>query len=78
MALTERKISKIKKPGRYRDGQGLILQVATSGAKSWIFRFERDGRERWMGLGPAHTINLAAARRAAQDARVSLLAGMPD
>lgn len=76
MKLTERKISKLKKPGRYRDGQGLILQVAGSGAQSWIFRYERDGRERWMGLGPIHTVNLAKARKAAQDARASLLVGV--
>lgn len=76
MRLTERKIAKLKNAGRYRDGHGLILQVADSGAKSWIFRFERDGRERWMGLGPIHTISLAQARLAAQRARRLLLEGV--
>lgn len=75
MALTERRIAKISKPGRYRDGHGLILQVAGSGAKSWIFRFERLGRERWMGLGALHTVSLAQARKSARDARELLQSG---
>jgi hypothetical protein len=30
--------------GRYSDGGGLYLQVSGSGTRSWLFRFERDGR----------------------------------
>ena len=55
------------KPGRYSDGSGLYLQVSKWQTKSWIFRFERDGRERQMGLGPAgpKQVTLAEARRQA-------------
>lgn len=63
------------KPGKYPDGGGLWLQVTPSGAKSWVFRYTRDKREQFMGLGPVHTVSLAEARQKAQDARKALLVG---
>jgi hypothetical protein len=38
-------------PGRHADGGGLYLQVGSGGARSWVYRFKLDGREREMGLG---------------------------
>jgi integrase len=70
------------KPGLYADGAGLYLQ-ATQGTgghvnRSWLFRYTRlDGNgEHWMGLGPAHTVTLAEARQAAQEARKLRLQGI--
>lgn len=39
------------KPGMHADGNGLYLRVQKSGAKSWIYRFQLNGRRREMGLG---------------------------
>lgn len=86
MALTAKRIARAK-PGkrksdgepvgrRYGDGNGLYLQVNKDGVKSWLLRYERDGRERFMGLGPLHTINLDEARERARKARLSLLDGI--
>jgi integrase len=74
--LTALGISKITKPGRYADGLGLWLQVSSFGTKSWIFRFQRDGKARHMGLGPLHTISLAEARQKATECRKMLLDGL--
>ena len=71
--LTALKVAKAVKPGRYGDGHGLYLQVTKRGVKSWLLRYERDGRERWMGLGPLHTIGLSDARELARQARQLLL-----
>jgi integrase len=77
MALTEKKIAKLKEPGRYGDGHGLYLQVQSRSNRSWLLRYERNGRgERWMGLGPLHTIDLREARERARKARQQLLDGM--
>jgi hypothetical protein len=57
-------VGKTSKPGYYGDGGGLWLQVARSGSKSWIFRFKIAGRQRQMGLGGLHTVDLAKATRA--------------
>jgi integrase len=69
-------ISRVKKPGRYGDGGGLVLQVSKWGTKAWLFRYERHGRERQMGLGPLHTISLAEARELATEKRKLLLRGL--
>jgi len=62
-----------KKPGRYRDGYGLVLQVVNPNNASWLFCYERNGRERAMGLGPLHTVGLREARKRALAARQLLL-----
>lgn len=77
MALSIKRIAAIgQKVGRYRDGNGLLLQVAPGGSRSWLFRYERAGRERAMGLGPLHTTSLEEARELARAARRQLLAGI--
>jgi integrase len=62
--------------GWHGDGGGLYLQVTASGARTWVFRFTRAGRARWMGLGPLHTISLAEARTKARECRRMLLDGI--
>jgi len=68
-------VSKFVKPGYYGDGAGLWLQVSPSGSKSWIFRFTLAGRQREMGLGAVHTVNLTEARAKAKECRQVLLDG---
>jgi integrase len=62
-------------PGRHHDGGGLYLVVGKGEARSWVFRFRRDGRLHDYGLGPAHTVGLAAARQKAFECRAALYAG---
>ena len=44
--LSAAKVARIKAPGRYYDGGGLALQVGPTGGKAWLFRYQRQGRER--------------------------------
>ncbi len=67
--LTDTAIRAKLAPGRYGDGGGLYLLVGPTGAKSWVFRFKVDGRERSMGLGPYPAMSLAKARQEAQRCR---------
>jgi integrase len=62
--------------GMHADGGGLYLHVNARGAKSWIFRYMRNGKAREMGLGSVHTIGLKAARERAADRRRELLDGI--
>jgi integrase len=75
MGLTQKRIEKLNTPGRYSDGHQLYLQVQSPTNKSWLFRYTFDGRERFMGLGPLHTIGLEEARERARLARKALLDG---
>jgi integrase len=74
--LTAKKVERTRKPGRYHDGHGLYLQIKNADNKSWLLRFERGGRERWLGLGPTHIISLKEARERARAARQLLLDGI--
>ena len=76
MALTAKRVERLKTPGRYGDEHGLYLQVTNAENRSWIFRFERDGKEYAMGLGPTHTVSLSLAREKARAARLQLLDGV--
>ncbi len=73
--LTSLAVARAKAPGMYPDGSGLYLQIAPSGARSWIFRYQFTGRRRYMGLGAAAAVSLADARRKAQEARKALADG---
>ena len=69
------RIAKLTEPGRYGDGHGLYLQVASPTNRSWIFRFEREGKERMLGLGPLHTFSLEEARERARLTRQQIKLG---
>lgn len=67
--LTAIQVKAEKRKGLHHDGGGLYLQVASSGAKSWLFCYRFNGRDREMGLGALTTVSLAEARVKMQDAR---------
>lgn len=73
--LSAIEVKKKNTPGMYGDGGGLWLQVSSSGAKSWIFRFMLHGKAREMGLGSCNAATLAEARLSAAECRKHLLAG---
>jgi hypothetical protein len=73
--LTALQVTKLSKPGLYGDGGGLTLQITSTGVKSWLFRFMREGKAHGMGLGATHTISLVEARQKALDARKLLADG---
>jgi integrase len=75
--LTVKEIERLTLPGYYHDGQGLYLQVSSSGTKSWVLRYTLAGRTREMGLGPLRTLGLADARKRAAEQRL-LVADMID
>lgn len=68
-------VARAQRPGYYGDGDGLWLQVAAGGTKSWIFRFSRNGQRKEMGLGPLRLVDVAGARAKARDCRSLLLEG---
>jgi integrase len=73
--LTDLEVRRISKPGLHGDGGGLYLQITPRGSRSWLLRFQRDGRARAMGLGPVELVPLKDAREKARSARRLLLEG---
>lgn len=80
--LTEKQVRNAK-PGkgnflaRLLDGGGLYLQATISKTggvnRNWVFRYERNGKRRDMGLGSLHDVGLAAARQKAKELREQLV-----
>jgi integrase len=65
MALTELTIRTAKpreKAYSLSDGDGLLLLIKESGAKSWVLRYWVNGKEKRAGLGKYPVIRLADAR----------------
>lgn len=74
--LSVMRIRALRDPGRYGDGGGLWLQVRGPERKSWLFRYQKAGKARTMGLGAWPAVSLAEARQKAADARRLLAAGI--
>ena len=74
MALTARKVETAG-PGRHTDGRGLMLYVKPSGTRSWVLRYQMNGRRRDLGLGAWPEVTLAMARERAIDARRQVAEG---
>jgi integrase len=74
--LSAARVATLTEPGVYADGDGLYLQATPTGAKSWIFRYHRHGRGRWMGLGAVSKVGLADARAKAAECRAHLQRGI--
>jgi integrase len=73
--LSDLKARSISKPGRHSDGGGLYLRVRNVNAKSWAFKWVRDGKPYEYGLGGYPAVSLAAARELAVECRAKLAAG---
>lgn len=56
-------------PGATADGHGLYLKITPTGAASWQYRYQLNGRRRMMGLGPCAMVTLAGAREKAAEFR---------
>lgn len=74
--LNPLQVRNLKEPGRYSDGDGLILEVRPGGSKSWIARLQASGRRRDYGLGSLKDVSLTEARDKAREYRKQLRAGI--
>ena len=73
--LTVSFVKAVKEPGRYSDGNTLLLKVTPGGAKSWIQRVMIHGKRRDLGLGAFPLIGLAEARDRAYENRRAVAHG---
>lgn len=74
--LSAVQIRNLKEPGRYSDGDGLILQLYGPGRGSWMLRVQSSGRRHDIGLGPLSELGLAEAREKARELRKEAKSGV--
>ena len=78
MALTELEIRYLKpkdKVYRVSDGDGLAIEVSTSGGKHWRWRYYYQGKAQMLALGKYPILTLAEARKKRDEAKALLAAG---
>jgi integrase len=73
--LADVKVKSKLAPGRYGDGNGLYLEVAPAGTKSWLFMWRQAGKRRVIGLGGYPSVSLASARVVAANAKAAIADG---
>jgi len=69
-------VKNLKEPGRYSDGEGLILKLAAQGRGSWVLRVQADGKRRDIGLGTLADVGLSDARESARAIRKQMKSGV--
>lgn len=74
--LTAAKAKSLNKPGRYGDGNGLYLNIAKGGTKSWVQRLMIDGTHRDVGLGGYPAVSLSQAREGASKNKSAVANGI--
>ena len=74
--LTAIQIKNLKEPGRYSDGEGLILNLSAPGRGSWTVRVQSNRRRQDIGLGTLANVGLGDAREAARKIRKDMKAGI--
>ena len=62
--------------GMHADGNGLYLCVKSGGTKSWVFRFQLDGKRKEMGLGSLRVLEPVKARAEAARLKAKLAEGL--
>ena len=73
--LNARTVDTLTEAGKHSDGDGLYLVISATGNKSWLLRYQVNGKRRDMGLGAYPAASLKTARLAAAEARTLILQG---
>ena len=74
--LTPLEVSRQTLPGKYPDGDGLYLIVASPTSRNWSYRYWINGKERWHGLGSLQDVSLKEVRIKRDTARQEVRAGV--
>ena len=61
--LTARQVAALTKPGFHRVARGLYIQIRPPASRAWLFRYSRNGRNVWLGLGRVDIVTMEAAKR---------------
>ncbi|MFM0566928.1 tyrosine-type recombinase/integrase [Paraburkholderia caledonica] len=65
-----------EKAYKLADGQGMYLEVMPNGSKYWRLKYRIDGKERRAALGVYPAVSLLAARKAREEIKEALRAGL--
>ena len=73
--VTSKNYSTLPK-GRYSVGDGLTLLVTSETSRSWVLRYQLNGKRRDLSLGSANTLSLSNAKAKATKFRAIINEGI--
>ncbi|MEQ6204335.1 integrase arm-type DNA-binding domain-containing protein [Sulfitobacter sp. HNIBRBA2951] len=79
MPLSDIQVRNLKprdKPYKVIDFEGLFVLVKANGSRLWQFKYRMFGKERLLSIGVYPEVTLAQARKAKEDARATVAAGI--
>ena len=78
MSLTVLEIEALRVPKRHSIGDSLYLEITNKGNRRWLFRYAKDGKKTWLGLGTYHkkSNTLKMAREKVSECRLMLNRGL--
>lgn len=71
-ALSATQVTALHDLGTHWVDRNLYLQIKPRGARSFLYRYEREGKTTWIGLGAASRVSLSKAREEADRMRVRM------
>ncbi len=74
--LMAAKAKSLSRPGRYGNGNGLYLNIAIGGTKSWVQRLTIDGTRRDIGLSGCQPVSLSQAREVTSKSKSAVANGI--
>jgi hypothetical protein len=74
-ALTSAQVTALSADSVHWVAPSLYLQIRPQGTRSWLFRYSRNGENKWMGLGAVADKSLTEARDEAAVLRVNVRKG---
>lgn len=74
-ALSAQQVAALSDNGTHRVDNQLYLQIREQGTRSWVFRYSRNGKTHWIGLGRASDVPLSRAKELAVVERAKLVNG---
>lgn len=74
-ALSAQQVAALTDNGTHRVDNQLYLQIREQGTRSWVFRYSRNGKTHWVGLGAANDVPLSRAKELAVVERAKLING---
>ena len=75
MKLSIKKIAALPVGKTIRDSANLYFKKTKPDGGKWCFRYQKDGRNREMGLGPYPVISIEYARKQAHQNQILLYEG---
>ncbi|MDP9130805.1 MAG: Arm DNA-binding domain-containing protein, partial [Candidatus Binatota bacterium] len=69
MRYNQAAVDRLTAPGWHHISDNLYLRIGPSDGRVWLFRYSRQGKNQWLGLGTAKDVTFKKAKKKAHGLR---------